>query len=490
MHPGHLLDEVLLDGDIETEGRRRYLPALVGRAHLVAQAFQDAAHLAVVQRDAEYPGQSLPAQRHGGPRRQPALVSDLRDRAGRAAGDLGQQGRGAFDGPALTGRIHAALEAHGGIGVQTEVPCPAGDRLGREEGTLQQDVDGVFANRRGGAAHDAGEADGSAVVRDDQHILIHLYRAAVQQFEGLSRGTGARLYRTLQQAEIVAVQRLPVLQQHVIRDIHHGVDGADAAAPQPLLHPQRRARPGVDAAYHPADEPGTALGREHPNGMGVVRGRGHRRHGRVCQRRAGEGRDLTRHAEDAEAVATVRRQVDIDDGVRQAEQFAERHARRRVCRQFHDAVGFLTQAQFGDGAKHSRRLDAPQLRPLQLRAVRQHGAGQRQGRAHAGAHVRRPADDLRLLAAGGYAADAEPVGVRMRAHGQHLADHDALQPGTEALCAVHFQPGQRQALDQCVCGQIGIHPAAQPCLADLHRPANCSRKARSLSKNVRRSRTS
>ena len=66
--------------------------------------------------------------------------------------------------------------------------------------------------------------------------------------------------------------------------------------------------------------------------------------------------------------------------------------------QLQQAAGFVGKAKLARRAQHAERLDATQLRLLDLEVARQHRADHRERRLHAGSRVRRAADDLHALA--------------------------------------------------------------------------------------------
>ncbi len=80
---------------------------------------------------------------------------------------------------------------------------------------------------------------------------------------------------------------------------------------------------------------------------------------RQAQLLAGEGRDLARDAGDAEEVAAMRLDVEVDHCV--AEQLAQRDAERRIFGQDVDAGVVVAQAQLARRAEHALREHAHRL---------------------------------------------------------------------------------------------------------------------------------
>ncbi len=126
---------------------------------------------------------------------------------------------------------------------------------------------------------------------------------------------------------------------------------------------------------------------------------------------------------------------------------------------------------------------------LRLRAVGHHRAGPGDRDGLAGGDVRRAADDLRRLARAGVdEADAEPVGVRVAAGLEHLADDEVLERGDAVrVHAVDLGPGQREPGRELERLEPGVAVVVEPEQRQPH--PNCSRKRRSFSYMSRRSLT-
>ena len=87
------------------------------------------------------------------------------------------------------------------------------------------------------AAHDAGESQRFLFVANEQQVGLEIDDLPVQERELLAGAREANDNRAFEQAIVVSVQRLALLQHHVIGDVDHGGDRANAAAFQPFLHP-------------------------------------------------------------------------------------------------------------------------------------------------------------------------------------------------------------------------------------------------------------
>ena len=75
--------------------------------------------------------------------------------------------------------------------------------------------------------------------------------------------------------------------------------------------------------------------------------------------------------------------------------------------------------------------------------------------------VGRPANDLQHLNAGVDPAQAEPVGLRMGPHFQHLADH-ATGPTPGLNHVTNFDPGHGQPVGQLAGRQVHVHVFSKP----------------------------
>ena len=92
---------------------------------------------------------------------------------------------------------------------------------------------------------------------------------------------------------------------------------SQACAAQALGHPDGRLRRRVDAADDPPGKTRTARWLDKLNRLRVVNRRLDWTDTGVLERRTGQSRNIARNAKHAEAVATIRRQVQIDDGIGQ-----------------------------------------------------------------------------------------------------------------------------------------------------------------------------
>ena len=183
--------------------------------------------------------------------------------------------------------------------------------------------------------------------------------------------------------------------------------------------------------------------------------------------------DLPGDPGQAQAVAPVRGQIDLDAGVVQAQPVAEVAADLRVRRQGQDALGGFSQTQLRGRADHPQGLDAAELGPLDLEPTRELRPHQGDRDLHPRRHIGRPADDLKLRALPRvHLADAELLGVRVTLAAHHQPDHHTGEGGCGGLHGVYLKPRHGQLGRQ----GLGVYgrgdPLAQPCLTESHRPAS------------------
>ena len=70
------------------------------------------------------------------------------------------------------------------------------------------------------AAHDPGHADGTGVVRDQQHIGCELHDAIVEQLQALAGARQAHLQCAVHALHVVGMHGLAGLEHHVVGDVH------------------------------------------------------------------------------------------------------------------------------------------------------------------------------------------------------------------------------------------------------------------------------
>ena len=284
-------------------------------------------------------------------RQMPGLLGQD-NRPGPAAGDLEQQAGGPLDGALLQPRIDTALETLRGIGMHAETPRAASYCRRVEESDLEEDVAGVVGDAALLATHDARDADRTRGVRDDQHVGLKRHLLAVQQLEAFPGPRVADVDPGIQPPQVVGMHRLAEFQHHVIRNVHDGTDGTQSRAPQPLHHPQRRDGVRADVAYHASCKTGAGLRRKQAN-LEAVRDRGDdRRNFQLLQRRTTDRREFPRDTGHGQRIASIRRQVQLQERVVQAERLAKCGSRNQVVRQFQDPFVALAQSEFPCRTQH------------------------------------------------------------------------------------------------------------------------------------------
>ena len=464
------LDQVGFDGHVEAPAGGQHHPFLATflGGHFHAQAAEDVFHLFGGQTHAEQAFDAVCTQGDFCLARQVCFIHGFADRTRLAAGDLQDQGGGPFDGLVLQLRVHAPLEAVGGIRVQTVGAGLAGDGQGGKEGALQEDVPGVAGDGGRLAAHDTSQGQGIAVVGDHQGVVAQGQFLVVQGEQcflglGLAHGDAA-----VELGEIEGMQGLAQFQQHIVGHVDDGIDGAQAGAAQALDQPQGAVGVHVDALDNPAQVTGAAFAVRQGHGEGVVDGRGHLVDVHVGQRALVHHPHFPGDATHAQAVGAVGGQVHFDDRIVELQVVADIGAHWGVFRQFHQAIDEVFQAQLGGAAEHAVGFLAAQLGFLDLEVTGQYRAHLGEGNFQAGAHVGRAADYLHCVFAIGDLADAEFVRIRVLFAAFHLTDHHAGEDRGGGFHGVHFQAGHGQLLHQGIGIDGGVDPFPQPGFVKTH----------------------
>ena len=189
---------------------------------------------------------------------------------------------------------------------------------------------------------------------------------------------------------------------------------------------------------------------------------------RVCDRQVTEHPDLPGNTGQAQAIAAVRRQIDLDHGVVERQLLAQRCADFQIFRQIHDAVRIVAQTQLRRAAQHAEAFDLAQLGLLDLEVVGQHRADPRKGRDQTRTHIRRAAHHLMGLGAVEDLADRQLVGIGVRFDRVHPGHDHPVKAARHGLRAVDFQPGHGELLQQLGLRCLDRDPLAQPLFTELH----------------------
>ena len=328
---------------------------------------------------------------------------------------------------------------------------------------------GVVADAGVQAAHDAGQGQGLVVVSDDQGVRVEVELTTVEQGQALTRLGQAHPYSAAEALQVEGVHRLAEFEHHIIGDVDQWTKAADAAATQAFLHPQRGHCPWVDVADDATDIVRAGVRGLDGDRKHVVDGSRYRRHGRLADAQAVQRADLAGDAGDAEAVAAVGGQVDVDDGVVEGQGAEQIAAGAQLVGQVEQPVGLVGHAELSGGAEHAEGFDPAQRGAFDAQATLEGRTDLGRGGLHAGTNVGRAADDGdRVGLADIDRADPQAVGVGMGSDAQHLADDDAGQVRGNRLDTVDFEPGHGQLFDQAVAVEVGIDPLAQPLLTEFH----------------------
>ena len=266
------------------------------------------------------------------------------------------------------------------------------------------------------------------------------------------------------------MHRLPQFQHHVIGDIDHRVNAADAAAPQALEHPQGRFRLGIDGTNDPACVAAAGVAGAQADRQLVRDGRRHRRDREIPQRGTQHCRNFPGKPADTEAVAAIRCQVDLDHFVVERQNGAQIGAGAEVSGQLEQPGLVGGESQFGRRAEHALGFNAAQFGSGngQLTGQTRPDRGERGLQTQAG--IGRSTDHLHLcIATNADAADPQLIGIGMRFHGQDLADHDLGKRRRSRLHAVHFEPRHGETRHQVGRGDLDVHMLQQPGFAEFHR---------------------
>ena len=325
----------------------------------------------------------------------------------------------------------------------------------------------------------------------------------------------AHLDRAAERVDVVGVQRLSEREHDVVRHVDGQRDRPHPHLRQPPLHP-RRGRPGrVDAADDPRDEPVAAdlpVDRRRvgePDRIPVLGGLGHGEQRGVAEAAAGGSLRvpvLAGQAAHREAVAAVRRDVDLDDLLAEPQQSdgvvadldAVELLRRQQPGQHDDPGVVVADAELVLGADHP--VGHPAVGPAggDLEPAGQDGAGQHDDDEVADLEVRGPADDLLVLPLGLHlavrpdvddaVADGLAVLLDLLVDGEHAADDDRTGE-VAAVDRLLLQADRHERLGDVGArgarGEVGV--LAQPAQRCAHlRPP--SRTARRTGRRPRRCR--
>src|SRR5690606_23699094 len=356
-----------------------------------------------------------------------AFTRSLDHRTGLTADNVQQQGSGALDG--LTGqqKIHTALEAVRCVRVQAVGARLAGQGDRIEKRSLKEQVTGGSAHTAVLAPHHTSYGQGALMVGNYQGIRTQGDVLAIQQDELLALFRHAHTDAAVDFRQVKGMHRLPLLEHDVVGHVDSGIDAADVGATQTLHHPRRSRLAQIDIANHPTDIASARLRREQLHGTHVIVHGGDRLNNHRIGGAAVDGADFTGQALQGQAVATVRRQADLDGGIIEMQVFADIAANRRLGSQLKQTAVIVADVQLTGRAQHAEGLDPTQFGFLDLEIFAQYRAHHGKGDFDTRTRVWRTAHDLTPFAAVTDLAHAKLVGTGVLLGTEDLPHHHATE---------------------------------------------------------------
>ena len=215
-----LLDEVFLDDQVETVRGRRddKIAALVNGLEL--EPCKDAGDF--VRRNSDAQNAADPSLMHANEISAWQLAEHVDQIAGLAATDFQDELRRAVDCIGRPREIDAALETETGIGHETEATGLPLDHFRIPERALKKDAPSIFADAAMLPAHDSGQAEGFALIGDQQKIGIKRNDLAVEQRQFFAGRRKPNDDIAFEPCVVVGMQRLAKLEHDVVGDIDDG----------------------------------------------------------------------------------------------------------------------------------------------------------------------------------------------------------------------------------------------------------------------------
>ena len=182
------------------------------------------------------------------------------------------------------------------------------------------------------------------------------------------------------------------------------------------------------------------------------------------------GGEIARDAGDAEAVAAVGGELDLDHRPLEAQHPGRGQADLGLRRQLDDAAMVVAELQLARRAQHADAGHAADHRLLQhLARGRDHRAFGREDRLDAGAGVGRAADDLEHAVPRLDGAQAQPIGVRVLLGLADIADAERGQLGARIGHALDLEAQHGEPLAERVERRVGLEMLLEPWQGELHR---------------------
>ena len=267
------------------------------------------------------------------------------------------------------------------------------------------------------------------------------------------------------------MERAAAVEGQEVGDVDQGADRLLPDRPQPPLQPVGRRTVG-HPAHDAAEEGGAGVGIVRANLDRARKGPGDRGDRRRDQHSDPGGGKVARDPRDAHAVLPVRCHRDLDHRIVEPGPRGVARPHRRVGGQVDNPVVLVRQLELAHRAHHAAALDPADRRDLERQVTSGDIHARRAEHAfHAGARVRRAADDLdRIAVAGGDGQDAQLVGPRMRRCGQHLGDDEGGEPCGWICHAFDLEADLSQRVDDAVERGVGHKMVAEPRQGEFHAP--------------------
>ena len=299
-HARHFFNQIFFDGDVKAVRRRRHRHGALGFVLLQrqTQTAECIGALRLAQGHTNHPRGAGNAQRDRARCRQIGL--HIADGADTAAANALHQGGDALD--VLHGvlRIDAALKAVASVGGEVVAARAPRNRLRPPKRSFDVDVLRVVGDGGGVAAHDAGQRLDLALIGNHADLAIDGDGGAVQQLELLTGGAPAHIETTLDFVEVKNMRWPTQLKHHVVRNIDQRRDAALTTTRQAIDHPLRCGGTRIDTAHDATGEATAQIRRADSDGQRVAVLRCHRLKRQRLQWCAGQGRQLARHAVNAQ----------------------------------------------------------------------------------------------------------------------------------------------------------------------------------------------
>ncbi len=276
------------------------------------------------------------------------------------------------------------------------------------------------------------------------------------------------------------MQRPAAVVGDEVRDIDQRIDRPQPDRGEPPLQPLR-ARAVLHAAHEAQREAAAQRRRRAEVEPHADRARpvaGDRLDRLVLERPDAGGGKIAGDAVHAGGVRTVRRQVDLDDGIVEMGPFGIARAERCIGRQVENAVVIVRDLQLERRHQHAAAFDAANGADAERDVLtRNERARRREHADHAGPRIGRAAHDLhRRTGPGVDHADAQPVGIGMLLGRDHAGDGERRQRRRLVGDALDLEADHGQAIDQRGERRVGRKMLLEPGQREFHgtTPARCT----------------